>query len=152
MKNQPRIKKIFYSLIITFVLIVAYFVMSAFWDVERPFFLILAALGLSFLILGIVLTLLARKEKGRLKLFLMLTGISAIAPFVFSILHNLFYGLAITFENLKFLFEALHVASFLISLLIAPILFVVGVIGSMIYLKNKANGEGKAEKRSSKRI
>ena len=66
----------------------------------------------------------------------MLTGTSAIAPFVFSILHNLFYGLVITFENLKYLFEALHVASFVISLLIAPIALIVGAIGSIIYFKN----------------
>jgi len=139
MKNNPRLKKIFCSLIIIFIMIVAYFVASAFWEVGRPLFLLLAILGLAFLVLGIILTIMARKEQGRLKLFLMLTGISAIAPFIFSILHNLFYGLAITFENLKFLFEALHVASFFISLLVAPITFIIGVVGSLILYRKRDN-------------
>jgi hypothetical protein len=137
MKNKSFLKKIFYSLIIIFVLLITYFLISFLLDLSRIFFLLLLILGLTFLILGIILIVLAKKEKRKLKLFLMLTGISAISPFVFSILHNLFYGLSIAFENFKYLFEALHVASFIISLIVAPLAFIIGVIGSIILFNKK---------------
>ena len=136
MKNKLRLKIILYSLIIIFILLLAYFLTPFPSSIERTFFLLAAILGFIFLILGIILTFIARKEKGRLKLFLMLTGISAIAPFIFSILHNLFYGLAIAFGNLKYLFEALHITSFIISIIIAPIMFIVGIVGSIIFFIN----------------
>ena len=98
-------------------------------------FIFLAILGVLFLALGIWLIILARKEKGRLKLFLMVTGISSVAPFAGTILHNMFYAFAITFEKLAFLFEALHATFFIISLVMAPLAFIVGIIGSLICLK-----------------
>jgi len=104
-------------------------------ELLRKLFPIAGILGLIFLILGITLIIFGRKEKGKLKLFLILTGISAISPLIFSVLHNLFYALAIAFDNLSFLFEPLHVISFIISLVIAPILFIVGLIGIFILLK-----------------
>ena len=130
---MKSIKKLFYSEITIFILIISYFLISSKYDLARVFFLILAALGLTFLILGIILTIKARKEKGKLRIFLMISGISAVAPFLGTILHNLFYGLAITFQNLRFLFEALHATFFIISLLIAPMLFIIGIIGSIVY-------------------
>ena len=132
---QKVIKAIIYSLIGIFILLLVYFVVPFEHSLRQKSFPIVAILGLLFLILGIVLIILSRKEKGKLKVFLILTGISAIAPFIFTILHNFFYGLAITFENLNFLFEPLHVISFIISLFVAPILFIVGLIGSIILLK-----------------
>jgi len=135
MKNKPALKKIFYSLIITFILLLACFLIPLPSPIKERLFPPMAILGLIFLILGIVLISLVRKEKGKLKLFLRLAGISAIAPLVSSVLHNLFYGLAIAFENLKFLFEALHVTFFVISIIIAPIMFMVGIVGSAILFK-----------------
>ena len=102
-------------------------------------FPLVAILGFIFLVLGFVLTFIARKEKGRLKLFLMLTGISAIVPFIFSMLHNLFYGLSITFENFKYLFEVLHIACFIVSIIIAPITFIIGIVGSMVLFKSRTD-------------
>lgn len=144
MKNRKKLRIIFVSLIVIFILLVIYFLIPPFADV-RALFPLIAVLGLIFLILGIILIFLVRKEKGKLKFFLMLTGISATAPLVFTILHNLFYALTITFTSLEYLFEALHVASFIISLLIAPIAFIVGVIGSIICFKRESR------KRSAKR-
>lgn len=131
------IKKLIYSQIIVFVLIISYFLVSFKYDITRPFFLILAILGITFLILGTILIIKARKEKGKLKFFLTLTGISAISPFLGSILHNFFYGLSIVFGNLKLFFEVLHTTFFIISLLIAPILFIIGVTGSIIIFSRK---------------
>ena len=136
MKNKPFLKTIFYALIIIFVLILLYFFTPL--ANKEAIFLLVAILGFIFLILGIILTFIAKKEKGKLKLFLMITGISAIAPFVFTILHNVFYALAIVFVSFKYLFEALHVISFIISLIVAPIVFIVGVIGSIIFFKKSS--------------
>ena len=88
--------------------------------------------------MGIALIILSRKEKGKIKTFLLLTGISAVSPLIFSVLHNLFYALAILFENIiviKYIMEILHVTSFLIAMLVSPIGFLIGVIGSLILLK-----------------
>jgi len=135
MKNQSLIKTNLYSLIIIFIILLAYFLLPIFQEVKRPFFFIAAALGIIFMILGAMLAIISRKEKGVLRVFLMITGISAICPFVFSILHNVFYALAIIFENIKLLFEILHVSSFFISLIIAPVAFIVGAVGSVIIMK-----------------
>ncbi len=132
---QKIIKVILYSLVGILILLLIYFVAPFEQLLKQKFFPIVAILGLLFLILGVVLIILSRKEKGKLKFFLILIGISAIVPFVFTILHNLFYGLAITFKNLVFLFEPLHTISFIISLFVAPILFIVGLIGIIILLK-----------------
>ena len=76
-----------------------------------------------------------------IKKLLMLAGISIISFFVFTILHNLFYGLAIITDNIfliKKLMEILHVGFFLISIFICPLGLLVGVIGSIIlFVKNK---------------
>jgi len=135
MKNKLVLKRILCSLITIFVLLLIYFLTPFPSSIKRTLFPLVAILGLLFLILGIALTLIARKEKGKPRLFLMLTGISATTPFVFTILHNLFYGLAMIFENLKFLFEALSAISFIIAIIVAPIVFIVGVVGSKIFLK-----------------
>ena len=136
---MKSIKKLFYSEIIIFVLIFSYFLISFKYDLARVYFLILAILGLTFLILGIILTIKAKKEKGNLRIFLMSSGISAIAPFLGTILHNLFYGLAIAFQNFKFFFEALHVTFFIISLIVAPILFIIGILGTIIEFNKNSN-------------
>jgi len=135
MKNKSKIKLVFYSLVVIFVLLMGFFVMSNALDLMREFFPLVAVLALSFLAFGIALVALSRKESGKLKIFLMMTGISAILPFLFSILHNFFYALAEIFVSLEILFELLHVVSFFISLLLAPILFIVGVLGSIILFK-----------------
>ena len=139
MKNKLVLKKTFYSLIAVFILILTFFLIpdfSFFGCTRAMLFPLVAILGLVFLILGIKLAFIAKKEKGKLKLFLMLTGISAIAPLPFTILHNLFYGLATVFENFKYLFEALHAGFFIISIIIAPIVFIIGIMGSFFLLRS----------------
>ncbi len=124
------IKKVFYSLILTFVLIIGFFLLQ-----RNPFFLIAAFLGLLFTILGIYLIYLTKKSKIKEKLFLYMTGISAASMLPASILHNVFYALAILSGNilvLKYIFEFLHAALFLIGIPIAPVLFIVGIIGTLI--------------------
>lgn len=132
-----KTKSILYAMLATFILIVLYFASPFEFTEKREFFLLLAALGLLFLILGIILLVQSRKTKGKLKIFLIMTGVSALTPLLFSVLHNFFYALAIAFENLAFIFEPLHAISFIISIIIGPIFFIVGMIGSFILLKRK---------------
>jgi len=132
---MKKLGKIIYSMIVILLLIVAFFVIPVDWT--RPFFLILAFLGLAFLILGGVLIWMGRKEKGKLKLWMMVTGFAAMSPLVFSILHNVLYALAMTFKKMAFIFEPLHALSLIISVIIAPIAFIVGVIGIFITGKGK---------------
>ena len=137
-KIIKKIKSILYSLIGIFVLLLIYFAVPFEDLIKQNIFPILAILGLLFLILGIALIILSRKEKGKIKTFLLLTGISAVSPLIFSVLHNLFYALAILFENIiviKYIMEILHVTSFLIAMWVSPIGFLIGVIGSLILLK-----------------
>ncbi len=138
MKKKPSLKTILYSLIVLFVLILSFiFLFPDTGDLKNKLFLFVGLLALLFLVLGVVVIYIAKKKEGKLKIYLMLTGASAIAPLVATILHNLFYGLAITFENLKQVFDILSAASFIISLIVAPIVFVVGVVGSLVLLKRK---------------
>ncbi|MBW2991708.1 hypothetical protein KY345_00640 [Candidatus Woesearchaeota archaeon] len=137
MKNT-KIKTVFYILIALFILLLSYFLIPV--PEKQSLFPLVAVLGLLFLVLGITLVIFALKTKGKLKFFLILTGISAVAPFVFSILHNVFYAFAVLSENmivLKYIFDFLEAASFIIALMIAPLAFLAGVIGSMILLRKK---------------
>jgi len=95
---------------------------------------------LSFL-LGIFLLYLTIKEKikGKLRIYLILSSSSIFVFFISMILHNFFYALTVISENiiiLKYLFEALHVVFFVVSIIIAPVLFIIGVIGSIYYFIN----------------
>ena len=124
-------------------MLVSYFAFSfQFSDIGRAIFPIIAVLGFIFLLLGITLIFLTIKQKikGKLKIFLILMGVSAISPLVFSILHNFFYALGIIGENIfiiKNIMEILHVASFIIALLISPIGFLVGAIGVIVLFIRK---------------
>jgi len=135
MKTKSSLKTTFHSLIAIFVIFVAFFTIPIPSSIHRTLFLFIAILGLVFLVQGIRLTLGAKKEKGKLKVFLMLTGISAVIPLPFSILHNVFYALGITFKNLEGLFEVLHAGFFIIALAVAPVTFIIGVVGSLILFK-----------------
>ena len=102
---------------------------------SRTFFLVAAILGLLFSILGIYLIYLTKKSKIKKKLFLYMTGISAASILPASILHNVFYAFGILAENilvLKYLFEFLHAAFFIFAIPVCPILFLVGVVGSLV--------------------
>lgn len=130
------LKKMLYSLTATFLLIVAFFVLPFSDSIRIILFPVVGILGLVFLILGIVLIFVARKKKkSKLKTFLLITGLSAIAPLPLSILHNVFYALGMLWPSLEIVFEFLSGASFIIALLVAPITFLISVIGSLVLIK-----------------
>jgi len=90
--------------------------------------------------LGLVLLIFALKEKmnKKSKIFLILTGASAVGFFVFVVLHNVFYGLGTATKEisiLNYLIEGLDIAFFLIAVFVCPIGFLIGAIGSIFFIK-----------------
>jgi len=89
-----------------------------------------------FFLLGAVLIFLTyrKKVKGKLKKFLILTGASATGFFISVLLHNLIYGLFVAIFGVDFWVniglgdEPLF---FLLAIIVCPIGFLVGVVGSM---------------------
>jgi hypothetical protein len=82
----------------------------------------------------IVLTL-KKKVKGKLRKFLMLTGICSSGFFVGVLLHNFFYAMGVIAKQmalLYYLFEFLHVAFFLLATIVCPLGFLVGIIGVIV--------------------
>lgn len=103
-------------------------------------FTAMAALGFLLVVLGIALIFFTyRLEiKKPLKKYLIMAGFSAVGIFIFSILHNIFYGIsAITFGSMSYFMKFLDVLSFIISIFILPVLLIVGIIGSLYLLFRK---------------
>ncbi|MBW3001608.1 hypothetical protein KY338_00435 [Candidatus Woesearchaeota archaeon] len=101
----------------------------------------LPAIGLFFL-LGVLLVIFTLKEKvkGWLKFFLLLTGISSSCFVLFVVFHNFFYALNIIWADiavLRYLTEWLHVGYFLIGVLVCPVTFLIGLIGSIVLFLKK---------------
>jgi hypothetical protein len=84
----------------------------------------------------------------RPKSFLLLFAISGVGFFAFAILHNLFYaiGVSTTVTWMQALMEALHVGAFLISVLLCPAGFVVGLVGSVAtFIRSRRQSEPTTE-------
>jgi CBS-domain-containing membrane protein len=97
-----------------------------------------------FLISGIILTILTMKwvKEKKLRIWLMINGLSATALILFAVLHNLFYALNTVVDNriLSTVFSILEGGTFLISIPLSPILFLVStVVVIVIYLRKKDN-------------
>ena len=101
------------------------------------------AIGVSDNIPGIVLCYLATvvlvvastHTWRRTRRFLILLVASVIAFFVFVLLHNAFYALAILTNHiaaLSHLMEALGVVFFIIAIFLCPATFLVGAVGSIV--------------------
>ncbi len=129
-----------------FVLTTSTILIPAFRGYVSGTFMIIS--GIILILLGGYLIALTLKQKveGKLKKFLMLTGVSAAGFFVFAFLHNIFYGLAQITSHitvLSYLMRALEVIFFLIAIFACPIGFLVGVIGSIVLLvKERKKEEG----------
>ncbi|MCD6568004.1 MAG: hypothetical protein J7K94_04635 [Dehalococcoidia bacterium] len=101
------------------------------------------AVGISDNIPGIVLCFLATialvllpvRTWRKAKRFLFLMGAAVVGFFIFVLLHNAFYALAVLTSNiaaLRHLMEAIHVACFIIAIFICPAAFLVGAAGSVV--------------------
>jgi len=140
--KKNAIKKIFYSLIAIFILIIAFFITSMPLQLRRAIFPVAAALAFIFLILGILLIVLTIKSKvkGKLRFYLILTGIAPVLFLVCILLHNFVYGLFIVLFGENF-WETSGFGDepffFIIAIFLCPIIFIVGMIGSLICMNSK---------------
>jgi hypothetical protein len=96
------------------------------------------AVGLVFLGLGVTLIILSLKAAvgGMLQKFLLLTGASTVGLPVFGILHNAVSGL----------FNTEEAVFFIIAIVVCPIGFLVGIIGSIVLAikRNRRLGSGQS--------
>ncbi len=101
------------------------------------------AVGIADNLPGIVLlfgaiicwTLAVVRRWSRPKSFLWLALGAAVGFLVFAVLHNVFFGLGKMAADQPFLhglFEVLHVVSFLLAVIVAPPVLVVGLIGWLV--------------------
>lgn len=129
---------IFSFLILAFLFILGQFFVPAIRDFSRGSLLFLAPFAVFFLLgVALIVATVKKRVKGKLKKFLVLTGVSAAGFFVSVLLHNFLYALAVLTVNIKILhclFEFLHAAFFLIGLLACPLGFLIGAAGSVILL------------------
>lgn len=135
----------FWALIGVFLLIVSQFFIPVVRELFKGSFIFLLPF-IIFSLLGIVLIFLTLKQKvgGALKKFLILTGISATGFFISVFLHNIFYGLSIIISQisiLSFFMEILHIAFFIIAIFICPLVFMIGLIGTIIIFIKKKKGD-----------
>lgn len=132
---------VFYALIVMGLVIIGQFFVPLFQDFFRGTILFLLPF-LIFSSLGgaLIFFTLKKKTKSRLKIFLLITGISSAGFFVCVVLHNLFYALGVLSSSilvLKYLMGFLHAAFFLVGVIGCPIGFLVGVIGSLVLMRKK---------------
>lgn len=127
---------IFWALVGIFIVIASVFLVSALTELLMGFPFIIIS-GVVFTLLGTALIVLTAKEKvrGMLKKFLLLTGASAVGFFIFALLHNVFYGLGIMTSHITVLsrsMEVFHLAFFIMAVIVCPIGFLVGAVGSIV--------------------
>ena len=124
---------IFWALIAVFIVIVCLFFVPPFRDLLAGSELFLIPIVVFFL-LGVALIVLALREKvaGMLKKFLLLTGASSVGFFVSILLHNAIYGLFIYFFGADFWNGGDEPFFFILALIVFPLGFLVGAVGSIV--------------------
>jgi len=124
---------IFWALVAVFIVIAGIFLIPVFRELVMGFpFLIIS--GVVFFLLGVALIVLTVKEKigGILKKFLLLTGASSAGFIVSILLHNAIYGLFIHFFGADFWNGGDEPVFFIMAIVVCPIGFLVGVVGSIV--------------------
>ena len=107
----------------------------------------MVASGISVFLLGVGLIVLTRRQDiaGPLRKFLLLTGASAAAILPGILLHNIVYGLLIHFFGPDFWGPAGsgdEPVFFIISVIICPIGFLIGAVGSAVLLVKEKKRRG----------
>ncbi|MFC1727558.1 hypothetical protein ACFL0Y_03470 [Patescibacteria group bacterium] len=141
--NKRRQKR---SLLLVFWLIISFFSLtlaSFFIPVisslfQGPQFMLLP-LGVFILGGALVWLTLKQEKKGLLRKFLLLTGGSAMGLLAFSVLHNLFYAVEVITKDVLLISRLaglIHALFFIVAVIICPIGFLVGAIGTILRLVN----------------
>ncbi|MBA7613500.1 hypothetical protein ES703_20751 [subsurface metagenome] len=139
--NGKLSRSIFWALVGVFIVLVGLIItprpLFPGWIGSGLFLLIPGALFLSLGITFLVLTI-KGKTKGISRKFQLLTGASAIGIPVSILLHNAIYGLFIHFFGAEFWNGGDEPVFFIMAIIVCPLAFLVGAIGSIILaIKNK---------------
>jgi hypothetical protein len=134
---QKWLKIIFYLLGVFFLLILLQMFVPFFQNImQGPVFLVPFII---FAVLGAILfrlTLITKLQKKQ-KMFFLICSISATGVFISIFLHNFFYAISTILENIAFLAltaTALEILFFFVAIIICPIAFIIGYIGSIVLL------------------
>ncbi len=139
-KKFQSVSIVFYALIIVFIFLLCQFFVPWLNEMLRGAVFMLPMIIFALLGGALLFLTLKKKVKKPLKTYLILAGASSAGFLVFSVLHNVFYALAIITGNiliLRYLMEFLHVGFFLIATLVCLIGILIGMIGSIILLIKK---------------
>ncbi len=137
MKYAFKITTIFWALIGVFVMIISDMIIPQLIPTLRSFMIpIMFISWIAFFLLGLALVVFIVKKKvsglqGWLKRFLLLTGSSAVGFFVFVILHNAVYAL----------FKVEEHFFFILAVIVCPLGFLVGAIGTIVIFFKKRKRE-----------
>jgi hypothetical protein len=134
---------IFWALLAVSVFLVCFFFIPAVGELLSGSELFLTPIAVFFL-LGVALIVFTLRERvgGRLKRFFLLSGASSAGFFLFILLHNAFYALAVASNHIPVLgsiMEFLHAAFFFMAVPVCPLAFLVGAIGAIV-LKFRSSG------------
>lgn len=137
---------IFWALLAVSIFLVCLFFIPAVRELLSGSELFLIPIAVFFL-LGVALIVFTLKERveGVLKRFFLLSGASSAGFFLFILLHNAFYALAVAGSHIPVLgslMEFLHAAFFFMAVPVCPLAFLVGAIGTIV-IKFRSSGEEK---------
>ncbi len=143
-KRTLAIKTVFWTLVGLFVIMAIVIVVGNKIQLPRGVFVsFLFGGGTALLVLGITLIILTLKGGigGKLKKFLILTGVSVAGFFVSVLLHNFIYGLFIHFFGKDF-WNRIGTGGdepvfFILAIVVCPIGFLIGTIGSAVLFTKK---------------
>ena len=142
------IRSIFWALVGVFVVVVCLFAIPAARELLMGLLFLIIS-GVVFCLLGIALIVLTVKQKvgGLVKKFLLLTGASAVGIPNSAILHNAIYALFILWQGEGF-WDRIGLGDepffFIIAIIVCPIGFLVGVVGSIVLTKKKSRQQSVA--------
>jgi len=139
--RKQTLQTVFWILVGIFIIIVSYFAIPFAHEIKRALFPYMAVIAFVFFLLGGLLTYytIKLKIKGKLKWFLILTGASPMIFLISVLLHNFFYGLFIYLFGENFWNGGDEPFFFILALIVCPIVFLIGIIGSMIIMFKKKN-------------
>lgn len=143
------LKAIFSALVGVFVVIASMITIPGFrkliQELNMGFWFFIIS-GTTFFFLGLILIFLTVKEKveGKLKKFLILTGASAAGFFISVLLHNFLYGLFIFLFGTDF-WKRIGLEDepffFFLAIIVCPLGFLIGVVGSAMLFVKKEKGK-----------
>lgn len=144
MKNKLT-WSIFWALVGVFVVVACLFTIPAASELLMGGPFLITAGAVLFLLGGALIFLTVKqKARGLFKKFLLLTGASAVGIPVFAVLHNLVYALFILWFGADFWHEGDEPFFFVMAIIVCPLGFLVGAVGSIVLIKRKSRQQSLA--------